>query len=36
VEIKDFLIKNPSLSEILDYVEREAQKIAAEKRASEK
>ncbi len=34
-EISDFLAKNPSLSEIVEYVEKEAQRIAFEKKASE-
>lgn len=33
MSITDFLAKKPSLSEILDFIEREAQRIAAEKRA---
>lgn len=33
--IKDFLDRNPSISEILDYVDREAQKIAEERKAAQ-
>lgn len=31
--IKDFLNKKPSVSDILEFVEREAQRVAAEKKA---
>lgn len=35
MSIKDFLAKKPSLGEIADFIETEARRIAAEKKASE-
>lgn len=32
MEIKDFLAKNPSIVEILEYVETEAQRMASERK----
>lgn len=34
MSISEFLAKNPSIHEILDFIEMEAQRIAAEKKAS--
>ncbi len=34
--IKDFVDKNPSFSEILDFVEREAARIVSERKATKK
>ncbi len=33
MEIKDFLSKNPSVSEVLRFVESEAERIASERKA---
>lgn len=33
MEIKDFLAKNPSVSEVLKFVESEAQRLASERKS---
>ncbi len=34
--ISEFLAKKPSLSEIMEFIEKEAQRLAAERKAQEK